>query len=146
MYFLAVNLYEFGQFLQILLWISLPMVLIALLVTTYLHYRRKRKQKNEEAPLPGYAPAGDRLANGLLIGEPAAALPEENGNAYRGLLWMKDKYEQYRHQNDRKYENLKEELARSEHKYLELLSLRSSPEPDRNPAALIRLPDSTPAE
>ena len=130
MYLLAVNLYEFGQFLQILLWISLPMVLIALLVTTYLHYRRKRKQKDEEAPFPGYAPDSDRLANGLLIGEPAAALPEGSGNAYRGLLWMKDKYEQYREQTDRKYEKLKEELVRSEQKYLELLSLRSSPQPE----------------
>src|SRR5258707_5334282 len=116
MYFLAVNLYEFGQFLQILLWISLPMVLIALLVTTYLHYRKKRKQKDEEDHLPGYAPDSDRLANGLLIGEPAAVLQEEGGNAYRGLLWMKDKYEQYREQTDRKYEKLKEELARSENK------------------------------
>src|ERR1700731_3749479 len=98
MYLLSVNLYEFGQFLQILLWISLPMVLAALLITTWLHYRKKRRQTQEE---PVYQDEkyqdekprfpNDRLASGLFAGEPAAALPEESGNAYRGLLWMKDK-------------------------------------------------------
>lgn len=143
MYLLAVNLYEFGQFLQILLWISLPMVLVALLVTTYLHYRKKRKLKNEEDPLPATdTMTGDRLANGLLLGDPSASLPVENGNAYRGFLWMKDKYEQYREQTDRKYEKLKEELTRSENRYLELLTSRPS-QPANPSATLIMLSDSS---
>src|SRR5258708_11951673 len=148
---LSVNLYEFGQFLEILLWISLPMVLIVLLVTTYLHYRKKRREATEATDAPYHSvpdwtypsqattyhpaakdfsdeksrPSGDRLASGLFIGDPTAALPKESGNAYRGLLWMKDKYEQYREQTDRKFEKLKEELARSEEKYLNLLASRS---------------------
>ena len=50
-------------------------------------------------------------------------LPEEmNGNIYRGILWMKEKYEQYRDLADRRYEQLKEELARSEKKYEDLVA------------------------
>ena len=45
---LLVSLYEFKQFLQIVLWIALPGTLIAVVITTYLHYRRKKK--NEEFP------------------------------------------------------------------------------------------------
>ncbi|HUB62428.1 MAG TPA: hypothetical protein VL978_17060 [Puia sp.] len=41
---------------------------------------------------------------------------------YQGILWMKDKYEQYREQADRKYELLREELGRSERRYEELLA------------------------
>ena len=137
MYLLSVNLYELGQFLQILLWISLPMVLIALLVTTYLHYRKKRRDirdrhsqeelirnSSEDPEVGKLRSSNDRLAGSLFVGDPTAALPEEGGNAYRGLLWMKDKYEQYREHTDRKFEKLKEELARAEEKYLNLLAAR----------------------
>ncbi len=44
-----------------------------------------------------------------------------NGNIYKGILWMKEKYEQYVEQSDRRYERLKEDLARSEKKYQDLL-------------------------
>ena len=49
MFLLLVSLYEFGQFLRILLWISVPMFIIAMLVTTWLHYRRRRKTQDEMA-------------------------------------------------------------------------------------------------
>jgi len=42
-------------------------------------------------------------------------------NIYQGILWMKDKYEQYRDQADQRYELLKEELNRSERRYQDLL-------------------------
>ena len=61
--------------------------------------------------------------------------PENNANAYKGLLWMKDKYEQYREQTDNKYEKLKEELARSEQKYLDLLAERGEQKTIAVPAA-----------
>jgi len=41
---------------------------------------------------------------------------------YRGILWMKEKYEQYREQADLRYERLKEELGRSERRYHELVA------------------------
>lgn len=129
------------------------MVLIALLVTTWLHYRKKRRQHLEETKAPSHARdwsypspattyqsfAGNfsdksaRPSGNLSTGDPTAALPKENGNAYRGLLWMKDKYEQYREQTDRKIEKLKEELARSEEKYLNLLASRSPLPQDSSP-------------
>src|ERR1700744_5653573 len=49
MFLLLVNLYEFGQFLRILLCISVPMFIVAMLVTTWLHYRRRRKTQDEMA-------------------------------------------------------------------------------------------------
>jgi hypothetical protein len=41
---------------------------------------------------------------------------------YRGILWMKEKYEQYREQADRRYEQIREELGQSERRYQELLA------------------------
>src|SRR5258708_837094 len=109
MYLLNIDLYELGQFLRILLWIALPMVVIVLLLTTYLHYRKKKRNEQED---------------GHVAGGPVEISLENTGNAYRGLLWMKDKYEEYRDQTDNKLERLKAELARSEQKYLGLLAER----------------------
>jgi chromosome segregation ATPase len=120
MYLLTVTMYEFGQFLRILLWISLPMAVIAVLVTTYLHYRNKRLQNEWEgrALLSGSA---DGLP-GSFSGEISHFSPAEDRNSsYQGLLWMKQKYEEYREQMDLRYGKLKEELARAEKKYLDLL-------------------------
>lgn len=41
---LLVSLYEFRQFLQIVLWIAVPGTLIAVALTIFFHYRRKKKQ------------------------------------------------------------------------------------------------------
>ncbi len=41
---LLVSLYEFRQFLQIVLWIAVPATLIAIGLTIFFHYRRKKKQ------------------------------------------------------------------------------------------------------
>ncbi|HLX66877.1 MAG TPA: hypothetical protein VKR41_07765 [Puia sp.] len=48
---------------------------------------------------------------------------------YQGILWMKEKYEQYREQADRRYEQLRVELGRSERRYLELQAIM---EQDKN--------------
>lgn len=47
---------------------------------------------------------------------------------YQGILWMKEKYEQYREQADRRYELLREELRRSELRYQELVMSMGSPD------------------
>jgi hypothetical protein len=44
-----------------------------------------------------------------------------NENMYRGILWMKEKYEQYRELTDLRYERLRDELGRSEQRYQDLL-------------------------
>ncbi len=41
---------------------------------------------------------------------------------YQGILWMKEKYERYREQADHRYEQLREELGRSERRYQDLLA------------------------
>lgn len=132
MYLLSIDLYELGQFLRILLWIALPMVVIVLLVTTYLHYRKKKRSEQEDSHVAG---------------GPVEISLENTGNAYRGLLWMKDKYEEYRDQTDNKLERLKAELARSEQKYLGLLAERGEQKGTLLPVSArgAALPEKTPA-
>ena len=42
-------------------------------------------------------------------------------NLYKGILWMKDKYEQYREMADQRYERLKDQLTKVERRYEDLL-------------------------
>ena len=42
---LLVSLYEFKLFLQIVLWIAIPGTILAIVITTILHYRRKKKTR-----------------------------------------------------------------------------------------------------
>jgi hypothetical protein len=176
---LIINLYEVGQFLRIFLWIFLPLSMISLLVTTYFHYRRRRRSGARMAlSIDGYVfsqseddlspfltergfsgpgesgadgagrRAGSEASEGIAVervglevtltaeadaekgtkpGKDAGLLAGieipggGNGNIYKGILWMKEKYEQYVEQSDRRYERLKEDLARSEKKYEDLL-------------------------
>jgi hypothetical protein len=73
---LAITLYELGQFLQIVLWIFLPLFIFILLFTTWFHYRRKIRQKD--------------------LGQPPAipydGLPETyDQNMYQALLWLQNR-------------------------------------------------------
>jgi len=102
MHLLLITLYELGQFLRIVLWIFLPLFVIVLLITTYLHHRRKRRT-GEIAVVGGE----------LLLAE--GAVPEDReepdeDNLYKGLLWMKQKFEEYRVQSDERVSNLKAQL------------------------------------
>src|SRR5882757_5308523 len=142
-----INLYELGQFLRIILWISVPMVVLSMLVTTWLHYRRKRQMQEDmllslevgeggflmssaEIKGSGQQPMndGDGARTDGMTNPMTSAMtspmtegitmePEEKENIYKGILWMKEKYEQFRDMADRRYEKVKEELARSEKKY-----------------------------
>jgi hypothetical protein len=146
MYRLLISLFEFGQFLRILLWISVPMIVVSMLVTTWLHYRRKR-QLPEELLLSLQGAEGARgMARPFLLrsageiagngqqpleqppsGDEGTMGPEEKENIYKGILWMKEKYEQYRDMADRRHEELKEQLARAEKRYQDLLESRGLP-------------------
>lgn len=59
--------------------------------------------------------------------------PAQNENLYRGILWMKEKYEQYRDLADQRIEILKDELARAEKKYQDLLDKRMAEDPGQLP-------------
>ena len=102
MHLLLITLYELGQFLRIVLWIFLPLFVIVLLITTYLHHRRKSRAgevavEGEELLLPEGSVPADREE------------PDED-NLYKGLLWMKEKFEEYRVQSDERVSNLKAQL------------------------------------
>ncbi|WP_188929018.1 hypothetical protein [Puia dinghuensis] len=134
---LLISLYEFGQFLRILLWIFIPLVIVSMLVTTFLHYRRKRRLPEDLELLlsfeglegsEGLLAAAKMTGNGREAREEGsqapkgeAEEPEDREKIYKGILWMKEKYEQYRDMADRRYEELKEELSRTEKKYQDLL-------------------------
>jgi hypothetical protein len=135
---LSVGLETVGLLLRVWLWISVPMAVIILLVATYFNYLRNARAKGmlklavegwggEVAPGGGesYIGRDEVTRGGEAISEEAEAELGETGKEtiYRGILWMKEKYEQYREQADRRYEQLREALGRSEQRYQELLAV-----------------------
>ncbi|MDO6431187.1 hypothetical protein Q4E93_11345 [Flavitalea sp. BT771] len=102
MHLLAISLFELGQFLRIVLWVFLPIFVIVLLITTYIHHRRKR-----QAPRLALE-AGELLVPVEAI--PAELLQPEGDNLYKGLLWIKEKFEEYRLQSDERMSVLKGQL------------------------------------
>jgi cation transport regulator ChaB len=162
MFLLLVNLYEFGQFLRILLWISVPMFIVAMLVTTWLHYRRRRKTQDEMAlsmegldlsaapeiliaamkrmsvlPMMAAPDAGPTGGESDLPAEERETIAPADAidNMYKGILWMKSKYEQYRDLADQRIEQLKEQVAKVEKKYEDLLLGRTDQRIETIPAA-----------
>jgi predicted RNase H-like nuclease (RuvC/YqgF family) len=122
-----------------------------MLITTYLHYRRKDKVTEDLVlSVEGYNPQDDGkelIVNRLSQVQPVTSAdsvsdpnspgegedpdagvsaeeedPQQQENMYKGILWMKEKFEQYRDLADQRYEQLKEELNRSEKKYYDLLA------------------------
>jgi hypothetical protein len=138
-----INGYELGQFLRIIMWIFVPVGILSMLVTTWLHYRRRRRDSDEivlsiqgfgegkeEFVLPlqmsGKSSRKSDASAGSVAPAGSDTSAEEDGEyketVYKGILWMKEKYEQYRDMSDRRYDRLKEQLARSEKKYDDLLA------------------------
>jgi hypothetical protein len=161
MHLTVISGYELGQFLRILLWICVPIAMCALLVTTWLQYRRRQtfteglllsmegvsmegvSSGKVEAMPTGFHDAGKESGRGEAdaaetavfeqskddrVEEPAGRFADSleaddyRENLYKGILWMKDKYEQYRDMADQRYERLKEQLTKVEKRYEELLS------------------------
>lgn len=149
MHLATITLFELGQFLRIVLWIALPMVMLSLLVTVYIHYSRKTSRgdgKDQSLPAPVEEPLSGELASAeghsatakepftekpfgekVFSAEPEKLSPETardlevvGETVYQGLLWMKNKYEQDREQSTAKYMQLKEEYGQLKEKYQEL--------------------------
>jgi hypothetical protein len=110
MHLLMTNLYEFGQFLQLALWIFIPLVLISLAVATWIHYRQKKRLNQ---PFMAELPPADGSQTGT-------------NDLYMALLWMKDRFEGYRSLSDKKMERIKEELDSAKKKYRDLVERTSS--------------------
>ena len=116
MYLLLITLYELGQFLRIVGWVFLPLFVIVLLITAYLHHRRKRQMRAS-------VPDGEEFLSpegaGTPETEPGRGEPDED-HLYKGFLWMKQKFEEYREQSDQRVSALKEELAQAKEKIADL--------------------------
>lgn len=106
MHYLAVTLFELGQFIRIVLWIALPMVMLSILVTVYIHHRKRSMQKEGGPAMIVLDQDGfpEVLAK---LHPTAEELNKEGETVYQGLLWMKNKYEQDRELADEKYGRLK---------------------------------------
>lgn len=120
---LLVSLYEFKQFLQIVLWIALPGTLIAILITTYLHYRRKKKADALELAYPEEITAQPLLAQMTQDGtdlSPAAPLPDWLASSDPGNKSLLKKYEQEIRRYKENYGLLEQDFRELEEKYEDL--------------------------
>src|SRR2546423_12907300 len=70
--FLLVSMYELKQFLQIVLWIATPGTVIAFRVTTFFHY--KRKKRSAEGIEPAYMEGGG--FHTVIANEPNSQVPD----------------------------------------------------------------------
>jgi DNA repair exonuclease SbcCD ATPase subunit len=114
---LAVTMYEFRQFLQLLMWVALPLVLVATVITIAVHYWRKKR--NREAG-PDLLPESDNAVMPQMA-EP----PVEGQQGYKGVLWLRNKYEQDIEQAAQKHGQLKEQYHQLEKRHQELLDRTS---------------------
>jgi hypothetical protein len=112
---LLVSLYEFKQFLQIVLWIALPATLLAVLATTILHYRRKKKRGNIE---PAYIETGFRT---VMSGN-TDQLPDWLASSDPDNTSLLKKYEQEIRRYKENYSTLEQDYKEIEGKYSDLLN------------------------
>lgn len=112
---LLVSLYEFKQFLQIVLWIAIPGTIIAIVLTTVLHYRRKKNLLN--APEPEFDGQGQLLLTG-----DKSQLPDwlASGNPENSSLLKKYEREVRRYKEN--YSQLEQDYRDLEQKYGDLLN------------------------
>jgi predicted nuclease with TOPRIM domain len=120
MHLSAISLFELGQFLRIFLWIFLPIFILTVLITSYAHYRKRGKKKEQGVRALPLAIEGDDETVAARIYSDVEARPEDGNTAYRGLLWLKGKYERERERSTAKYMQLKEENRQLKDKYEEL--------------------------
>lgn len=113
---LLVSLYEFKLFLQIVLWIAIPGTILAIVITTILHYRRKKRLALE--PEPEFAGPVSLLMSTGEIGQ----LPDwlASGNPENTNLLKKYEREIRRYKED--YNNLEQDFRALEEKYGDLLN------------------------
>jgi chromosome segregation ATPase len=126
MYHLSmIDSYELGQLLRILLWIMLPAVVLFIIINTWLQYRRKwmadRVLLFEGMEAPHVREEVEAVAGEVPSARENWEMDAANERIYKGVLWMKEKYEQFRDFADRRYELVKEELARVKRQYQTLV-------------------------
>lgn len=125
---LLVSLYEFRQFLQIVLWIAVPATLIAVALTIFLHYRRKKKQEGLELAFHdenGWSesvlrnPASSALLQ-TAAGDHPEGLPDWLASANPDNTSLLKKYEQEVRRYRENYSVLEQDFRELEEKYADL--------------------------
>jgi hypothetical protein len=117
---LNISFEELKDFFTIVLWISIPIVLIASGVAVYLHYRKKNKDTDFGL---AYASPGSMYMTG---GDGAS---KHDGYDKTELGMLLRKYEQDIEHHLETHEQLKEEFNELEEKYMQLLQGTNSKEP-----------------
>lgn len=116
---LLVSLYEFKQFLQIVLWIALPGTLIAISLTTYLHYRKKKRQANLDMGYP--EDHGLQLVMASSTDkEPVGVLPDWLASSDPDNTSLLKKYEQEIRRYKENYSILEQDFRELEDRYADL--------------------------
>lgn len=109
---LNISFEELKDFFTIVLWISIPVILIASGVAVYLHYRKKRKDTDFGL---AYTSPGSMHTTGI----DGVSKPEGYDKGELGLLLRK--YEQDIEYHNQTHEQLKQEFNELEEKYMQLL-------------------------
>lgn len=127
--FLLVSMYEFKQFLQIVLWIAIPGTIIAFMVTTFFHY--KRKKRIAEGGEPAYMENGGfhTVVATEPVGNNQAQVPDwlASGTNPDNQPLVK-KYEQEVRRYRENYATLEQDFRELEGKYSDLLNKAYSTE------------------
>jgi hypothetical protein len=114
-------------------------MILLTMFTTWIHYRRGRMAAQLLLQLEGMDEGDafslgpeDLSGDGRVDTERSVKDGEEDykENLYKGILWMKEKYEQYRDLADERCDRLKDQLARMEKKYEDLLAKVRSANPN----------------
>ncbi|OQP51819.1 hypothetical protein A4H97_26820 [Niastella yeongjuensis] len=132
--YLLVSMYELKQFLQIVLWIAIPGTVIAFLVTTFFHY--KRKKRSAEGAEPAYMEGG---------GFHTVVAADPNGGNSQMPDWLASgtnpdnqplikKYEQEVRRYRENYATLEQDFRELEGKYSDLLNKAYSTEKQNDDA------------
>jgi predicted nucleic acid-binding Zn-ribbon protein len=112
---LLVSLYEFKQFLQIVLWIAIPATILSVLITVFLHYRRRQKKYALE---PVYQESGLQLA----MSQEPGTLPDWLASSNPDNASLLKKYEREVRKYREDYATLEQDFKQLEEKYADLLN------------------------
>lgn len=124
---LLVSLYEFRQFLQIVLWIAVPATLVAVFLTIFFHYRRKKRRQGLELAFEEEESwSGKLLQNPVMpsiqpvVDGQADQLPDWLASANPANISLLKKYEQEVRRYRENYALLEQDFRELEGKYTDL--------------------------
>ena len=110
-----ISMYEFKQFMEIVLWIAVPGTILAILITTIVHYKRKKKDLHTA---PDYVENNYQLA---MVGE-TEQLPDWLASARPDNTSLTKKYEAEIRRYKENYSNLEQDFRDLEDKYSNLMN------------------------